>query len=108
MTAPDPRVVLDASAVLAYPFRERGGGTVEQVRAYAVLPTPTLAEVVYKSAAKGLRSDAATLTRDLGLLGVRFEPATPEDGTRRQPRRHPESRCRSAMASASQWPSVLS
>lgn len=82
MTAPDPLVVVDASAVLAYLFRERGGTTVERVLPYSVLPAPTLAEVVYKAAAKGFAGDGASLARDLGLLGVRVEPATLEDGLR--------------------------
>ena len=72
-----PSCVLDASAVLAWLFDERGATTVEKVLAVGALSTVNLAEVLYRCDEEGMPT--ASLEGDLQGLGVRVEPFTSED-----------------------------
>lgn len=72
-----PSCVVDASAVLAWLFEERGADTVEKVLGVAALSTVNLAEVLYRSDEEGMPT--ASLERDLRGLGVSIEPFTSED-----------------------------
>jgi PIN domain nuclease of toxin-antitoxin system len=62
------RCVLDASAVLAWIFDERGAGSVERVLAESALSTVNLAEVLYRCDEVGMKTDQ--LEQDLGGLGL--------------------------------------
>jgi ribonuclease VapC len=72
-----PRCVLDASAVVAWLFRERGEQAVDQVLEHAALSTVNLAEVLYRADEKGMATTG--LASDLEALGLRFVPFTAED-----------------------------
>jgi len=63
-----PRCVLDASAVLAWLFGERGEQVVDRVLEHAALSAVNLAEVLYRSDEAGMRIDH--LQRDLEALGL--------------------------------------
>lgn len=69
--------VLDASAVLAWLFDERGAQTVEKVLEVGTLSTVNLAEVLYRCDEVGVQT--ATIAQDLKNLGIRMEPFTVED-----------------------------
>jgi ribonuclease VapC len=71
------RCVLDASAVLAWLFRERGEHLVDRMLEHAALSTVNLAEVLYRSDEQGVPIEG--LTRDLQALGVRMVPFSDED-----------------------------
>lgn len=71
------RCVLDASAVLAWLFRERGEQLVDRMLEHAALPTVNLAEVLYRTDEEGVQTEG--LQRDLEALGVRIVPFGDED-----------------------------
>jgi PIN domain nuclease of toxin-antitoxin system len=64
--------VLDASALLALLQDEPGAELVAEALPGASISTVNLAEVLYKSAAKGI--DPSVLVAGLGRLGLRVEP----------------------------------
>ena len=72
-----PRVVLDASALLAYLQRERGYLLVEPVLEAAAMSAVNLSEVLQKSAAAGVST--AGLEADLQAVGLRFYAFDTED-----------------------------
>jgi len=67
----EPRCVVDASAVLAWLFKERGEDAVDKVLPFAVLSAVNLAEVLYRAREEGLSS--STLQQDLEGYGVTIE-----------------------------------
>jgi PIN domain nuclease of toxin-antitoxin system len=69
--------VLDASAVVAWLFRERGEQAVDRVLERAALPTVNLAEVLYRADEKGMATEG--LADDLEALGLHLVPFTVED-----------------------------
>ncbi|HWE88938.1 MAG TPA: PIN domain-containing protein [Pseudonocardiaceae bacterium] len=69
----DRRVVLDASALLAWLFKERGGDVIEQVLPYGVIPLPNLAEVLVISARRGFAMDSEGLRERIVAYGVSVE-----------------------------------
>jgi PIN domain nuclease of toxin-antitoxin system len=71
------RCVVDASAVLAWVFNERGEDTVDRILPYSALSTVNLAEVLYKAAEEGASTNS--LPEDLKGYGVTLEPFTVED-----------------------------
>jgi ribonuclease VapC len=71
------RCVLDASAVLAWLFRERGEQLVDRMLEHAAISTVNLAEVLYRADEEGMPTEG--LQRDLEALGVRVVPFTHED-----------------------------
>jgi ribonuclease VapC len=71
------RCLLDASAVLAWLFRERGEQVVDRLLEHSALSTVNLAEVLYRAEEEGMQT--ANLTRDLEGLGIRIVPFTDED-----------------------------
>lgn len=80
---PGPRkVVLDASAVLAWVLHERGWDTVDTMLPVAVLPAPNLAEVLEQARAYGHRMREQELYEALVAYGLRVEPVLPADGVR--------------------------
>jgi len=72
-----PRCVLDASAVLAWLFRERGEQLVDRMLEHAAISTVNLAEVLYRADDEGMPTEG--LQHDLEALGVRVVPFTDED-----------------------------
>ena len=64
-----PRCVLDASAVLAWLFRERGEQLVDRMLEHGALSTVNLAEVLYRSDEAGMEIEG--LEQDLKALGLR-------------------------------------
>jgi len=73
----DRRCILDASAILAWVFDERGSEAVEKVLGVSVLSAVNLAEVLYRCDEDGMNT--STLERDLVDLGVQMESFTPVD-----------------------------
>ena len=82
MTTPAPRVVLDASAVLAWVLRERGWDVVNQLLPIAVVATSAMTEVLYRAPERGHRLSPDQLHDDLLSLGIRVEPVTDGDTVR--------------------------
>lgn len=78
--APKPRVVLDASALLAYLQRERGYEAVEPVLENSALSAVNLSEVLQKAMAAGVSTDG--LETDLEVVGVRVYAFDAEDASR--------------------------
>jgi ribonuclease VapC len=74
------RFVLDASAVLAWLFGERGEEVVDEMLEHAVISTVNLAEVLYRADEEGMATGA--LQRDLEALGVQVAPFLGEDARR--------------------------
>ena len=66
--------VLDASAVLALLFREKGATEVEEVLADSAMSAVNWSEVVQKLAVRDVPAPEALL-----VLGLRIEPFTPAD-----------------------------
>jgi ribonuclease VapC len=71
------RCVLDASAVLAWLFRERGEQLVDRMLEHAALSTVNITEVLYRAGEEGMATDG--LHQDLEALGVQVVPFTDED-----------------------------
>ena len=67
-----PRCVVDASAVLAWVFKERGEEAVDRILSHSLLSTVNLAEVLYR--VRDRRMSTTTLQRDLVGYGVTIEP----------------------------------
>ena len=76
------RCVVDASAVLAWLFKERGEEVVDKVLPLSVLSAVNLAEVLYRADEEGMST--RTLRQDLEALGVTVEPFIDEDARRVQ------------------------
>ena len=74
------RFVLDASAVLAWLFGERGEEVVDEMLEHTVISTVNLAEVLYRADEEGMATGA--LQRDLEALGVQVAPFLGEDARR--------------------------
>ena len=72
-----PRCVLDASAVLAWLFAERGERLVDRTLEHAGVSTVNLAEVLYRADEEGMATD--NLQQDLEALGVEVVPFLDED-----------------------------
>lgn len=70
-------IVLDASALLALLQQERGADVVRDALRDAVMSVANLAEVLGRSADRGL--DVAHQRRLIESLGIRFEPVLGED-----------------------------
>jgi ribonuclease VapC len=79
---PDPLVVLDATAALAWVMKERGADTVDKLLPFGVLPASALTETLYRAAERGHGLTPGDLHQALLVMGVRVEPATEEDAVR--------------------------
>jgi len=83
VTAPSgPRVVLDASAVLAWVLNEPGEAVVDKVLPVSVVPASAVVEVLGRAVERGHRQEPAGLHADLLALGVRVEPLLDGDAVR--------------------------
>ena len=72
--------MVDASAVLAWLFDERGAGAVQGVLGASALSAVNLAEVLYRCDEVGMPT--RTIERDLEAIGVRMEPFAAGDARR--------------------------
>lgn len=72
------KVVLDASALLAYLQDEPSGEEIEALLTESVISSVNWAEVVQKSIAANVIVDG--MSDDLKALGLEIYPFTPEDG----------------------------
>lgn len=75
-------VVLDASAVLAWVLNEKAGDTVAKLLPVAVVPAPTMTEVLYRARERGYGNTAAVLLADLLSTGLEVEPFLEADTVR--------------------------
>jgi PIN domain nuclease of toxin-antitoxin system len=75
----DRRVVLDASALLAWALRERGAQTVARLLPYAVVAAPNLTESLFRARARGHSMTPDHLRSHLVGIGAVVEPFTDED-----------------------------
>lgn len=78
MSAPR-RVVLDASALLAWVLDERGADTIGKLLSVAVIPAPNLVEVLYRAPERGHRMSAGQLHEHMLAMGLTVEPLTASD-----------------------------
>jgi len=76
------RVVLDASALLAWVLRERGQDTGDRVLSVAVIPSSAMVETLYRARERGHAQSSAALHTDLLALGLEVEPVTDADTVR--------------------------
>lgn len=76
------KVVLDASALLAWVLHERGSVVVDQLLPMAVVPAPNLVEVLYRAVERGHRLPVADLHLAIVEMGVSVEPMTEADADR--------------------------
>lgn len=80
--APARRVVLDASAIVAWVLKERGWQTVDRLLEVAVAPASVLVETLYRVRERGHRLPSSQLHDDLLGLGIQVEPVTDADTVR--------------------------
>ena len=73
------RVVLDASALLAWILGERGADTVGKMLPVAVIPVPNLVEVLYRAPERGHRMSPTQLMEHVLDMGLAVEPLMPGD-----------------------------
>lgn len=73
------RVVLDASALLAWVLRERGAATVGRLLPVAVIPAPNLVEVLYRAPERGHLMPPGQLHDHVLAMGIGVEPLTEAD-----------------------------
>lgn len=78
----DRRVVLDASALLAWVMNERGAATVDRVLAVGMAPASVLVETLYRAVEKGHRLSVGQLHAALLEMGLEVEPVTESDADR--------------------------
>ena len=79
----EPRlVVLDASAVVAWLFRERGAETVSKVLARAVLPVSAMVESLYRAKELSHQLSGFELYDAIVKMGVLVEPVIGDDAVR--------------------------
>lgn len=76
------RVVLDASALLAWVLNERGADTVGKLLPVAVIPAPNFVEVLYRAPERGHRMTAEELAEHIQAMGLAVEPFTANDVVR--------------------------
>lgn len=78
----EPRVVVDASALVAWACNERGAPTIDKVLPVAVAPSSVMVETLYRCPEKGHRMPLDELHFTLLSLGLRVEPVTDDDTVR--------------------------
>lgn len=76
------KVVLDASAVLAWVLNERGAGTVDRLLPVAVTPASGLVEVLYRAVERGHRLSSQELYGSLLGMGLNVESVLADDVVR--------------------------
>jgi PIN domain nuclease of toxin-antitoxin system len=76
------RVVLDASALLAWVQKERGAETVGRLMPVAVVPAPNLTEVLYRARRRGHRMSTEQLCDHVVAMGLEVEAFEQADAQR--------------------------
>ncbi len=76
------KIVVDASALLAWLLNERGGNTINKILDLAIAPVSVIVEVLYRAGEKGLKTPPAQILQDLESVGVSIEPILPIDSLR--------------------------
>jgi ribonuclease VapC len=76
------RIVLDASALLAWVLNERGAKTVDRMLAVGVAPASVVVETLYRAVEKGHRLPPEQLREALLEMGLVIDPVTGEDVVR--------------------------
>ena len=74
-----PKVLLDASAVLAYLLKQAGDATVEQVLPVSAITSVNLTEVLYKARERGYKDDLTGLHHLLLRTGLNVVDVTEAD-----------------------------
>ncbi|MDP9443651.1 MAG: PIN domain-containing protein [Actinomycetota bacterium] len=82
MTEKARKVVLDASAVVAWIFRERGYQVIARALPVAVLPVPNAVEVLARALERGYPDTAEGLLAEIQEMGVRLEDTSESDAVR--------------------------
>ncbi len=82
MSAALRKVVLDASAVLAWVLHELGAATVDKLLSVGVVPASAMVETLYRAQERGHRQSCQELHDDLLAMGLTVEPVTDEDTVR--------------------------
>ncbi|MEU3420086.1 PIN domain-containing protein [Streptomyces murinus] len=77
---PNPPVVLDASAVLAWVFNEKGADIVDELLPQAATTAANFTEVTYVCLRRGYSHPQ--LHQDLTALGLSVEPTTADQAVR--------------------------
>lgn len=75
----DRRVVLDASAVIAWARRERGAETIARLLPQAVIAAPNLTESLFRARARGHGMTPDQLRSHVLGIGAAVEPFTDDD-----------------------------
>jgi ribonuclease VapC len=75
----EPKAVLDASALLAWVFEEKGSATVQQLAGHCVITAANMTEVLYRAAAEKYRKPLTDLLDDLTRAGFAVVENTAED-----------------------------
>ncbi len=78
----DRKVVLDASAIVAWIFRETGYQVVARALPYGVLPVANAVEALARALERGWSGGADELLADIELMGVSLEPSLEADTVR--------------------------
>jgi len=78
----DRRVVLDASAVLAWVLNEKGSSAVARMLPVGVVPVSALVETLYRAVEKGHRQTVDELHASVVAMGAHIEPLTEADADR--------------------------
>lgn len=76
------RVVLDASALLAWVRNERGAETIGQLMSVAVVPAPNLTEVLHRARRRGHRMSPEELHDHVVAMGLEVESFEQADAVR--------------------------
>jgi PIN domain nuclease of toxin-antitoxin system len=76
------RIVLDASALLAWIRNERGAETVGKLMPVAVVPTPNLTEALYRARWRGHRMSPEELHDHVVAMGLEVESFRQADTVR--------------------------
>ncbi len=82
MTDPSRKVVLDASALAAWVYRETGYQVVARALPVAVAAVPNAVETLARAAERGYDASSDELLADLQAMGLVLEPVLPEDTVR--------------------------
>jgi len=78
----EPRVVVDASALVAWACQERGAVTIDKILPVAIAPSSVMVETLYRCLEKGHRMPLDELHLTFLSLGLRVEPVIDEDTVR--------------------------
>ncbi len=76
------KIVVDASALLAWLLNERGGETINKILDLSIAPVSVVVEVLYRAGERRLKTPPLQILQDLESVGVSIEPILPIDSLR--------------------------